>query len=361
MKAINSNSTHTINSIKFDPQIDLKYRIDICWNNLNFKNKINASKMNGKSVHYEGPANSNLPAASNVFYSLHDGYHAIKNLKRAINQKDHESVTDSVLRLGGTPFSFLNGVGNAAYYGNLLKVIEFTLIPLIAFTFVFGIILCSIEIVVEGIGIKRELSFEKQWIKPIAHLLKKDILHESDQQMIIDHLEKLRTENFELSEKDLVYIQKMARPDMADKEIKRLVKGAYRSKVGFLARRVHITYANKLNAEIPKLLIQMKKGTLTERADGMHRSIELLKGMDIQKTKKIILHAIGILALTVTMIGLILGLIGCPGLIVLLLLIIGFAVGTTRLLVARGLLPTTGWQFSFSQILSEKLRNQLTN
>lgn len=291
---------------------------------------------------YQAFATSNTPGISNIAYSPYDVYTSGKSFFESNTTNDTETQIDSGIRLAGTPFSFANSFTSILDILATLKVLYISSRPLMATNYITGLILCGIELIVESIGLKRELSFEKEWIRPIEHLLKKEELTDEEQTEMNVHLSKLYEKYFELTEDELLEIENNLPEDCSFAEIKQHIGNALNTKYKDLARRVDASCAQRLFSHYQELKTGM--------VEGIKSSLEVVTDVDIQKTKKILLHTIGIIALGLTIVGLTFGLLGFPPALIFAFLIGGALFGIVRYAIAKGLLPTERWHFEVQRL-----------
>ena len=110
---------------------------------------------------YESPAFSNYPAGSNLLYLPSDIYNSAKTLYRSLKEGDWEESQDSSIRLVGAPANLLSAGGAVIQYGIGLHIIPTThfLVALAPFTYIFGVVLCIVEGIVDSFSLKREMNF----------------------------------------------------------------------------------------------------------------------------------------------------------------------------------------------------------
>ena len=85
----------------------------------------------------------------------------------------------------------------------------------------------------------------------------------------------------------------------------------------------------------------------------MKEAARIFNDIRIQSHKKLLIHAVGLVAVIATIAGLILGLAACPYLIPLALLVFGGGVSFLRYYLHLGLLETQGWHFETKRRIPE--------
>jgi len=110
---------------------------------------------------YESPAFSNYPGSSNLLYLPSDIYNSAKTLYRSIKDGDWEETQDASIRLVGAPANLLSAGGSIIEYGIGLHIIPAThiLAGLASFTYIFGVVLCTVEGIVDFFSLRREMNF----------------------------------------------------------------------------------------------------------------------------------------------------------------------------------------------------------
>ncbi len=109
---------------------------------------------------YESPAFSNYPGGSNLIYLPSDIYNSAKTFYRSIKEKDREGAEDSFTRLVGAPANFISAGGSVINYGIALNIIPAAhFVALVPLSYAFGVILCTVEGIVDSISLAREQKF----------------------------------------------------------------------------------------------------------------------------------------------------------------------------------------------------------
>ncbi|WP_420420818.1 hypothetical protein [Simkania sp.] len=108
---------------------------------------------------YENGAFPKLPSVTNIFSVPSDTYSATKSLIGSIKNRDGEGVQDSVISLIEVPIVIGSSVGSAFDYGIGLHIIPKTLSFLLKPAYVFSLLLCLIEGIVDSFGLARQKSF----------------------------------------------------------------------------------------------------------------------------------------------------------------------------------------------------------
>jgi hypothetical protein len=137
------------------------------------------------------------------------------------------------------------------------------------------------------------------------------------------------------------------------KEYENLIWGA---RDRSLVRRVHHRCAEKVHAMVPELIQEFGRTSSRTRTAWRARSCELLKDVQIQSQKKMLMHVIGLLGNLICIAGLIAMLCGCPYVIPLALLIIGGVICTARYGFSLGMIHTYGWSFDAGNLIPDRIK-----
>ena len=112
---------------------------------------------------YESPAFSNYPGGTNLLYLPEDIYSSAKTLYKSLKDGDSEETHDASIRLLGAPANFISASGTLINYGVGLNLIPMKLIALIPFSYILGVVLCTVEGSLDIISLKREVRFCKRF------------------------------------------------------------------------------------------------------------------------------------------------------------------------------------------------------
>ena len=91
--------------------------------------------------------------------------------------------------------------------------------------------------------------------------------------------------------------------------------------------------------------------TPEEKQGALKKPNEIFKNMEIQNTKKFILHSIGIVSLIITMIGLSILFFGLPLVIPASIIMVGVIASIAQYVVSAGLVNQIGWKFSWYDVI----------
>ena len=131
---------------------------------------------------YESPAFSNYPGGTNLLYLPEDIYSSVKTLHQSLQDGDDEEARDSCIRLLGAPANFCSASGSVINYGVMLKLIPIKFLALIPFSYIFGVVLCTVEGSVDVISLRREVRFSNRFDFDLLTQMKKLIQDFSPQE-----------------------------------------------------------------------------------------------------------------------------------------------------------------------------------
>ncbi len=117
------------------------------------------------------------------------------------------------------------------------------------------------------------------------------------------------------------------------------------------ARRVHENYTHSVEQKLPVLIQALTHANRKTRLAAKKHVYTLLKNIQIQIDKKITLHAIGILAALLTIIGFISVVAGAPISVLLTLAITATSLAVFRYYLHEGWMETEGWRFDIQKCL----------
>jgi hypothetical protein len=203
------------------------------------------------------------------------------------------------------------------------------------------------------------------------------ILEQVKERYILKDLEYFEKEYLTLSpeatQKIITYVETKF-PDLGEEEknakIVETTQQMLGAKRASLDRRVRPWCGQKIADELLPLLCKLRS-PLTPKNEKEQTNIEaqkLLKTIDIQAKKKLLVHTLAIIAIALTIIGAILTLVAAPYLLPLVLMGMGGAFAMTRYFLINGLQDEEGWNFSVKKCLPnfvirafESIRNCLNN
>jgi len=111
----------------------------------------------------EADAFPKLPSVTNILSVPSDTYYATKTLINSIKNKDGEEAQDALASLIAVPVNIGSSVGTLLDYGVGLHFLPHTLSFLLKPTYIFGLILCVIEEIIDSFGLSRQISFSQKF------------------------------------------------------------------------------------------------------------------------------------------------------------------------------------------------------
>ncbi|MBF8262358.1 MAG: hypothetical protein HW387_23 [Parachlamydiales bacterium] len=105
--------------------------------------------------------------------------------------------------------------------------------------------------------------------------------------------------------------------------------------------------AKEVTNNLPEIEEDFLSFDSTVRQSALTRAEALLKDVTIQAEKKLYHHIVGIVAIAMSLIGLIFALTVCPQIIALLFITLGACTGLARYFMAKGLLGHKGWAMDY--------------
>jgi hypothetical protein len=291
---------------------------------------------------YDATQWTDLPGVSSLIFTPIDCICAIFDWIKADAEHNEEAKWALKVRFAAMPLSFFYGVFSffttVFQVGAFLKL-NWELLPthvLAAFAWpilALGIVIAAIGSALESFGIYKQVQ-----------LLTK--LHDPA--------------NKETQYQDLAYIQEnFFTLNLAEQALIELNGKDYNEeellhvKKTTLAGRVHPWLVEKIETDLNKILRGLGSDDPLIRSVAHERAEKLLKSIDFQAKKKLMIHIIGLFALALTTIGLILTHTLCPPLVIFTLVGLGVFLGVSRMLLAKGFFSTEGWSFSAFNCLPE--------
>ncbi|MGE5196290.1 MAG: hypothetical protein ACM3JI_03045, partial [Anaerolineae bacterium] len=137
-------------------------------------------------------------------------------------------------------------------------------------------------------------------------------------------------------------------------KVKEIVHEELQIKKIKFARRVGPWFVREVEDIVPGLLRGFRSKDPTKRDQAKTLTKELTKDIQIQAQKKMLVHIIGLIALTLTISALAFSMIGIPY-IAIPFLILGTVVAFLRYLLSTGFLCKRGWAFDMKKTLSKRL------
>jgi hypothetical protein len=142
-----------------------------------------------------------------------------------------------------------------------------------------------------------------------------------------------------------------ASADAIEQKKNKLVDANLQINKNDLIRRVHPWLASEIENSLPELIEGLQSAQPAQRKETAEKASALFNDIKIQNQKNLIIHTIGLIAVVITLAGLIAGCIACPAIIPFVLLIIGSVFATARYYLHHGLMDSKGWKFSVSNCI----------
>lgn len=116
-----------------------------------------------KIIPLEAGAFPKFPSATNILSIPSDIYYSTKDLICSIKNYDKEGLQDAITSLLAVPVNFVSSIGTLLNYGLSLHWVPQSVSILLTPTYIFGIILCVIEGIIDSFGLSRQLKFSKEF------------------------------------------------------------------------------------------------------------------------------------------------------------------------------------------------------
>jgi hypothetical protein len=345
---------------------------------------------------------TNIPCAGNILWTPMDFFSTIYAWMHAKAIGDEEGAFDAGLRLAGMPLSIVHAI--CASFTYLLQIgyvfhdsIAEFLEPISQFVgfpaLVLGSVLCVIEGIYESICLGRAVYLIKQMrtglLTSIDQLLALDdpqdfntaltrfLAENADaraiyetfgdmpdrkaqlvrlkDELLIENLSYFEAEYLTLKPEETTKIREVVRqnihnasPGNMGRRERELEANLLAVKRTSLDRRVRPWCGQRICQELRPFLdtLRSPESSVEELQEAREGAQNLLQAIDIQAKKKMIIHIVGLIALTASAIGFILTMVACPVLIPFILITIGGTLSTWSYLGGRGSLDHEGWTFS---------------
>lgn len=359
---------------------------------------------------YEGPAGLNLPSLTGIVSIPSDMNRTWQHFQRSLAKDDFEGKIDAFVRLVGVPITTLTCLSNAVYYISALAKLDKVLFVFTRLASAFGLVLCAIEGTIESLAIKRQTDFMKTYHYKLQHevslamqeldptkkqelaanlieKLKKDpssiklILGEKDTYLMIYLLEhfssqktgSLREENIQIRclqsiltklqikvlTKDFEKLSEKLHFDIAlpdifisnpnEDELEKIIDQTS------LARRVRPFFVKELETQIPDILARLASPSNEIKQKALQDADKLLKNMDTQAKKKLIIHVVGLIAITLSAISLIMFLGGAPLIPALVFMVLSMYVSIVREKIHENALDKTGFNITHADFIPNSM------
>ena len=267
------------------------------------------------SPYFETAAMPNIPGKGNLLTLPFDFISSIQDLKGAFARQDRQSLVEASIRSVGLPFNAVNSVEQNLELGHQMHVIKGYSTSLLAkISGIFGIILCLVEMCIEGNYIRRQKKFLKKL---------------DSKESLQDKMRWISKKYFEVDEK---------------KRVTQFTK---------LSRLLQPFAAQELHRDLPLLFHHFyDKNSVWGDFDGDNWATKMITQIKTQSEKKVLFHSIGLVTLFITLIGLVLTLIPPIPLFVGGIFISGGVVlGITRFVLNKGYYDNPGWTFTANKLL----------
>jgi len=354
---------------------------------------------------YLGPGSINVPGMTNVYFAPSNLIDGIKALIAAIKIGDKEGVVENTLRVIEAPFCFSNAfmqcIYNALHAGVYLNVFSHPSLPFALSTTgplfitiaIAGFLFCVIEGAIETFGLVRTIDFFKNsypteiedlkqlkfssCIKKISQLppdvvaeinsfiesndlslsenveRMKKISEELQTNIYSTQLTKLEQTYFQVSPEEINEINDYVKnklshlsPEEQNARKSQIIKNSLDAKKSELTRKIHPWLTNEIEGSLPDVIRGLQSPLPSEQIKAKEKAESIFADIKIQSQKKMLVHSIGMVAVLVTIAGLIAGCVFCPVLVPFILLGIGGAIAIARGLVFWGYMNARGWNFS---------------
>ncbi len=176
-------------------------------------------------------------------------------------------------------------------------------------------------------------------------------------------LRKLHSTYFQISSKKMLeidqYVQNKLASESPEEQLERrdqIIQANFAMKKRELERRVHPWLANKIENSLPQILQDLESPEQAKRTEAKEKAALIFKNIKIQSQKKLLIHTIGLIAVLITVAGLIAGCLSCPFMIPFILLLLGGILACVRYNLHRGLMDSEGWDFSVSNCIPDIIK-----
>lgn len=184
--------------------------------------------------------------------------------------------------------------------------------------------------------------------------------------ILSQNLDMIQKEYLQLNPDEVKTIQAMVKKECQDKPIleqrkilEMALSSALKLKWVDFARNVNPWFVKEANLKVVTILDELKKNNMNESDAALHEGFEMMHNMEIQNTKRIITHVLGILALLVGAASMIASLCGGPLGVIIFLGLLAMGLGISRNLMCKGTLDVKGWSFSFDNLFPDFIKKKL--
>lgn len=184
------------------------------------------------------------------------------------------------------------------------------------------------------------------------------ILEKAERNVYLSQLTKLRESHFQLSPEEASEISEYAQAQLSgltaeekNARIAQIAQNTVDSKKCELIRKVHPWLANEIEGSLADVISGLQSPEQSKQKTAKEKAETLFADIKIQSQKKMLVHTVGIIAVVVTLAGLIAGCVSCPILIPFIILSIGSALAVSRSLLYWGYMNSKGWNFSIQNCI----------
>lgn len=320
-------------------------------------NKIDSSRYHSPpSDLYLGPGYNNLPGISNIVFAPYTYFESIKATYAAYKIGDKEGIFQNSLRIINTPLAFIHSLLQANWYviegGTLLnlfssKVSNF--LPALARQgSILGIIAALFELFIETHSLNKQISFSNRFLNS-----KQDPL--AAQEL----LKNIRKKYFEISpkrqEKIHSYVQKHLKNstvEIQERHKNKIIEQNLLRNKEKLIRRVQPWLVDKIEKELPQLLLDLQSSNTVLRAGAVTQSVAICKDLNTQSQKLIIILIVALSSILLVIVGLSLSLVASLHFLIPFLVVgAGTTLGLLRASLSKGLLAHSGWDLDIHACL----------
>lgn len=304
---------------------------------------------------YLGSGNNNIPGILQIFYAPSEFYYGIKASIQAFKIGDREGIFENILRVTQAPLNFIASTAQVSWIALKIGVFfEFfsgtlavSLSHLSKSITIAGFVICAIEGSLELFGLCRSINFLNKTYPFGVEKLNS----ESRCEAYLEKLRNIQRRYFHLSLKRMEKIEQyttahLSHLSLEDKRGRKekIKEEILARKKSNLDRRVHSWLADEIQSTLPHLIRDLQDPHLKEQTIPL--AANLFEQIKEQSQKKFLIHTAGIVAVLLTVIGLITSLITCPFLVPITLLFGGAGISLTRYCLDVGLFHSKGWNFN---------------
>lgn len=334
----------------------------------------NSSKNSNPSLLYLGPNWTNLPGVGNLYYAPRELLKCAEAFSTAKQIEDKEGIVTNGLRASAFPFTFTNALSQLAWYvlkiGLYFNIISSTLtqvvVPLSIYISGLGFIMCAIEGILEIYGLVKTKHFYSDQFP--SDLKKRFNSPESEKNSYIERLKNLQQTYLQISPESIDKIEADVKhkfpdrsPDEQQKIKERIVDGHLKKKKSDLIRRIDHWLADEIQENASQVLQDLQSSNPLKSQEAQDKTAEIFKNIKTQSIKKFLIHAIGLAAVLIAVVGLILCCVHCPFFIPIILLMIGAGLSLTRYYLNLGFMNSKGWEFNSENCLPSFLKNTISH